>query len=398
MKKMTTQRINASYQEIIDLHTESDRVSVLGFHTPCNGEPVRLLRPFWEAYQKVKYIGCSMSLVPAARLPADPSQVSYGAGEPPIDPRDLLNPILFHGCHGNDMGSILNQFYSGEQSNSVDVERMFSDSMDHNMIKTTYEGNKPLYESLYYRALTDNTWLKAHPQRGFRKSMRPMVYRVAVSTSLMPASDGSRMGKVAEMDGDNGLGVDDGNRVTAQHGTLGPNTSTSNNYLLTSTAPGLQQTTFSYASGTGAYTVAWQNPATWSGQNWMTPGIRPLGWIDTRQWTGTNTPQYYGPSTTSPSDQLFAENLAINYELMDANYNYIPKLFMGMCLLPPAYKQEQYFRIVLNHHFAFAKYRGTSMRSNGQLAGVGNVVDMNSVNQSKGDDKDGSDDKGVLDD
>ena len=39
-------------------------------------------------------------MVPAATLPADPLQVSYEAGEPTIDPRDMLNPILHKPYHG----------------------------------------------------------------------------------------------------------------------------------------------------------------------------------------------------------------------------------------------------------------------------------------------------------
>lgn len=106
---MTTQYATASYQEIIDLHTETDKVSVIGIHTPVTQTPYDMLQPFFDAFQKYHYDGCNLVMVPAARLPADPSQVSYGAGEPPIDPRDLLNPILWHGCHGESLGSVLNQ-------------------------------------------------------------------------------------------------------------------------------------------------------------------------------------------------------------------------------------------------------------------------------------------------
>lgn len=392
---MTTQRVSASYQEIIDLHTETDRVSVLGFHTPANDEPIRLLKPFWEAYQKVKYLGCSMSLVPAARLPADPSQVSYGAGEPPIDPRDLLNPILFKGCHGNDMGAILNQFYAGDTGIQTDIDRLFSDSMDHNMVNINRVGNTYLMEGLYYRALTDNTWLKAHPQRGFRKTMRPMVYRVAVNTPLNPNQSTGRNGTVvqAQLSGDI---PDDGDRGTQYVGAVGPATSSNTSSLVTTGMPGLQQTT---SSGTGAnLTVTWTNPESKTGQMWMTPGIRPLGWIDTRQpSTGAGNTNSYPVGATVPTEKEMFQQIMTNYIVDDARYCYIPKIYMGMCLLPRAYKTEQYFRIVLNHHFAFAKYRGTSMRTPGEY-GASNVVDMNDIESSSKVIPDGSDDKGILDD
>lgn len=381
---MTTQRVSASYQEIIDLHTESDRVSILGFHTPANTQPIRMLSPFWEAYQKVRYLGVSMSLVPAARLPADPSQVSYEAGEAVIDPRDLLNPILFHGCHGNDMGAILNQFYAGEDGSGTDVDRYFSDSLDDNMMYKRV-GDDIVYESLYYRALTDNTWLKAHPMRGFRKNMRPMVYRVAVNTSLNPNTNGSRQPKTtlaAEA-----LSPENSVRTTRQYSTVGPNTSASQSYLLSTPGPGLQKT-----STSGGVSVT--NDTTFSMQAWMTPGIMPLGWIDTRQ---VNTGAGVSASVTGEGG-ADAQAIAGMYEQIDARYNLIPKVYMGMCLLPPAYKTEQYYRIVLNHHFAFAKYRGTSMRSNGLLASCGPVTKIDPSDDSKGGDDNGVYDKGIPDD
>lgn len=394
---MTTQFVSASYQEIIDLHTESDRVSILGFHTPANSQPIRMLSPFWDAYQKVRYRGCSMVLVPAARLPADPLQVSYGAGEPTIDPRDMLNPVLFHGCHGNDLGSILNQFYAGGAPNS-DVERLFSDSMDHNLVYNRI-GDETVYESLYYRALTDNTWLKAHPQRGFKKSMRPMVYRVAVNTPQNPNNvGGNRTPTVSQVyDQADGLGPVDGSTtdgVTEQMinpGTMGPD-GTGNTYSINMKGqPGLQ-TTNTISGGVNV-----SNPVTKTAFAMFTPGIRPLGWIETRQpsiGAGTISPTLTG----DPADDAAA--IQANYDSNDRNRNLIPKVFMGICLLPPAYKTEQYFRIVLNHHFDFAKYRGTSMRPIVPRATVPNVVNMYNALTNKGAVDDGSKDvdKGILDD
>lgn len=384
---MTTQRVSASYQEIIDLHTESDKVSILGFHTPSNDEPVYLLKPFWDAYQKVRYRGCSMSFVPAARLPVDPAQVGYEAGEYPIDARDMLNPILFHGCHGEDLGAILNQFYSGDAGYTTsnagcDIERMFSDSLDHNMVHSTRIGNTPVYESLYYRALTDSSWLKAHPQRGFRKSMRPMVYRVASNTQLNPITSGAGRYPFTADKSDEWDTVDDGERTTSGYSSVGFNGS--NSYISGTAAPGLQSTT---GDATTGYKVG--NPADYSGIQLMTPGIRPLGWMDTRQVV-SGTTNYKTVTGNARND---AETIGGNYEFYNGRFSLIPKVFMGICMLPPAYKTQQYFRIIINHHFDFAKYRGISMRSIGTLGTIApNVTDMNDNGNSKGVVKNGTDD------
>ena len=138
---MATNFATASYQEVVDLHTESKTVSVIGIHTPNTSTPVKMLGGFWKQFRKVRYLGCSLSLVPAARLPADPLQVSIGAGEPTIDPRDMLNPILFHGCHGDDMGAILDTLYSGESSGTSDVIRKQSDSAVLDVFSENQVGN-----------------------------------------------------------------------------------------------------------------------------------------------------------------------------------------------------------------------------------------------------------------
>ena len=159
---MTTNFANASYQEVIDLHTESDTVSVIGVHSLVLLPSEDAFR-FWKQFRKVKYNGCSLALVPASRLPADPLQVSYAAGEPTIDPRDMLNPIMFHGCHGDNLGSILNTIYGAFNSTDfVNVKQ--SDSVVQEVQRTDMVGGKAYLEALYYKAMTDNTWKKAHPR------------------------------------------------------------------------------------------------------------------------------------------------------------------------------------------------------------------------------------------
>ena len=155
--------------------------SGIGIHTPCTSTPVKMLQGFWKQFRKVKYLGCSLSLVPAARLPADPLQVSIGAGEPTIDPRDMLNPIMFHGCHGDDMGAILDTLYSGDSSGTSDIVRKQSDSAVLDVFSENQKGNDYV-DALYYRSLTDRTWAKAHPQVGFRKSgLRPLVHQIVAN-------------------------------------------------------------------------------------------------------------------------------------------------------------------------------------------------------------------------
>lgn len=364
---MTTQFASASYQEIIDLHTETDKVSVIGIHTPVTETPYSMLQPFFDAFQKYHYDGCSLTMVPAARLPADPSQVSYGAGEPPIDPRDLLNPILWHGCHGESLGSVLNQFYSAGGS-STDLSRKFFDSGEYTEKSTSQLGDIGVFESLYYRALVDKTWLKAHPQRGFRKSgLRPLVYEVSTDRQFVPGASGSQRPMTPNADVTAGDPSDNSGLYSPVNarGTLGTN---QNGQIYALGALGLQTTT----TVDGQPVV--RLPTTVD-SSFFTSRLHGLGWLDTRSRVLTGT----GGVTSDPltgSDAVDVDIIEDMYSDAEeaTKLNYLPRLFMGLILMPPAYKvlesiksfiaykTEQYFRIILNHRFSFKKYRGISMR------------------------------------
>lgn len=350
---MTTQYAQASYQEIIDLHTETGRVSVLGIHTPVTRTPYDMLSGFFDSFMKYHYDGCSLALVPAARLPADPSQVSYGAGEQPIDPRDMLNPILWHGCHGDSLGSVLNQFYSGRQENTV-IFKDVAGSVDVNEPSTNQVGNPSVFESLYYRALTDNTWAKAHPQRGFRKSgLRPLVYSVATDKQYMPQTNGNLAPRLPRnaynaRSPDKNTGLD----LPTLAGTMGPTGAGGSETLIAKSAQDLES-----VSGD----TALMNTAAIDNQ-FFTARLHRLGWMDTRSRipiTATSADEAF--TGDEQHDSTVLSNLYANVEYKEMT-NIMPRLFMGLCLLPPAYKSEQYFRLVINHRFSFKNFRGISMR------------------------------------
>ncbi len=116
---MATNYAKASYSEIYDFGTKSGQCTIMGIHTPSveagvvnRATPYQMLSGFFKQFRKFKYSGCKVTLVPAAQLPADPLQVSFEAGQPTIDPRDLLNPILFHGCHGESLAQALNSIFA----------------------------------------------------------------------------------------------------------------------------------------------------------------------------------------------------------------------------------------------------------------------------------------------
>lgn len=326
---MATNSVVCSYQEIVDLHTEGGHVTVLGIHTPTGDYPKQMFRGFFDQFKKYKYLGCSVALVPAARLPSDPLQVKYNAGEVEntiVDPRDALNPLLFHGCHGDDMGTILNTLYGNDHgiSDSVVGIDTFDDGGEH------YEANlNELLERLYYKALTDSTWKKAHPQRGFRKSgLRPLIYDLAVNRPLLPGT------QITGLSEDMVVGFNDDNVLEQAGGDP---------YL------GIGYTQGSRIVRTNVNKNNLQ---------FFTPRLKGLGWIDTRQ--PMTIPQEFEVPDGAGLDSIEVMNKMLNTDRI--NYVELPKIYMGCILLPPAYGVEQYFRMIINHRFAFKQFRGISFK------------------------------------
>lgn len=342
---MATNFATASYQEVVDLHTESKTVSVIGIHTPNTSTPVKMLGGFWKQFRKVRYLGCSLSLVPAARLPADPLQVSIAAGEPTIDPRDMLNPIMFHGCHGDDMGAILDALYSGKADGTSDIVRKQSDSAVMDVFSENQIGNDYV-DALYYRALTDRTWAKAHPQIGFRKSgLHPLVHQIVANRPFSQFSPDDR-----NSDGTPIAFRSDG--VPAGVGQIGPRNPAGGNIGVYPT-PGLPNTD----SGGSDVKFVLNNGGA-SGYAFATSGLRPLGWQDTQ--TSVMTAAQYASEPLTGNAEQDASKIADTWTKVVVP-NTIPKFYMGMILLPPAYKTEQWFRLQINHRFAFKGFRGISM-------------------------------------
>lgn len=312
---MATRKVRASYQEIIDMHTEADHVTAVGIHTPTGDFPHKMFKGYFEQYKKYKYLGCSIKFIPLARLPVDPLQVGFESGEQ-MNPVDLANPILFHGCHGDDLGVILNTLYGND------------DGISDSLVGLDGGANYPMdgaglilrgfMERLYYKALTDKSWKKAHIQRGFQKSgLRPLVYSLATNRQIMPSL---------------ALGED----------------------IKTLDSDEFGDPTYEVEVQGGIQRMAVENR-----MQLFTPRLTRLGWMDTRNVITTpsvlDTPE-------SSDDEPGIILKALNSEM---NYAQLPKLFMGCILLPPSTSPngfKQYFRVIINHYFAFAQFRGISFQ------------------------------------
>lgn len=323
---MATNFATASFSEVYDLQTQAQNPTIVGVHTPRSANPSIMLAGFFRQFRKFRYKGCKMTLIPTSTLPADPLQVSYEAGEPTIDPRDMVNPILYKGCHGEDLGTILNSAmnYSDYRGPSIDVDRLSGDWASD-------------FENFYYQLLSDASWGKAHVQRGFSKSMYPLVYKLATTKPINPT--------VVSTDDPDGMQVPEFNE-------------------------GAYPTAYQTSGGTAdALTSTVNMGAAWDSVNgraasyeFVSPGMQRLGWMDTSQVMHST-----GQAQANANGGGYITQL--------------PKLFMLMIVLPPAYKTEFYFRVVLKHYYEFKDFRSAPPTILGYAVNAGNYyVDPDTLN------------------
>lgn len=215
---MATQKAYATYQEIYDVNTVSDNVSIIGIHTPVGAKPRKMLAGFFTQFRKYKYVGCSVVGSVASRLPLDKLNIAIEEGQTGVDPRDVFNPILSHGCHGDNLTTALNNIYKG--SFQHDGSSVSKDDFDKDVVPVDTS-----WETMYYRMLQDPSFKKHSMDRGFAlKGLRPMVYNVASNHQILPHYNGAGAGKLVPDGGESvtfGIDIATGGSVANGDGTVG---------------------------------------------------------------------------------------------------------------------------------------------------------------------------------
>lgn len=336
--------IKARYNEIYDLSTQSGDATVLKFHAPQSILPQLYLRGYFIQFKKYKYVGTKITLVPAATLPADPLQVSYEAGEPTIDPRDMVNPILHKSYHGEALADDTN--YDG-----VTQYGSFKKTTDNSAVST-------LYESKYYATLQDPSWQKSHIQRGFRAWGQPLVRPVASNFQI--AEDGTFNTAYLGEQNTHDWSADPDN-VDVVDGGLGDAYPHVGNSDFVDGADTRRAVMSSPADLVDADTVD-NRVAKGSEFSMFTTGFRKMGWLDTTTRMFTNIEN---DGSLGVADAVVSTFNLWN-KLRGAEYiSRLPKIYTYMVMLPPAYKTEFYFRLVLTHYFQFKDFRAASMPLDG---------------------------------
>lgn len=335
--KLATNFATASYQEIVDISTVPNSVGIFGIHTPDTMKPVQMLEGFYRQFRQVRYLGCDVKVQPAATLPMEPLGVSYEAGEVTTDPRDLLNPIMVKGCHGETINRALDVAYRDNQNIGDSFTRT-----DYT-ITEGIDGGSPIY----YSALSDPSFRKYGVLQPFRLgNLHPLVHKIVGTMPIYPKQSAQNWQTPFR-----GVDADDSLDADSEIGYYTDPTPSAgiNSQLQIGAGPRTR-------IGAGSESQLIDGTI-------FTSKMEKLGWLDT-----VSRPQADEITVTGTvaSSMVTFNKLKTDYPLDDFGYkfNTIPRLFMSLMIMPPCYKTILTFRVVLNHKFAF---RGFSTARRGNL-------------------------------
>ncbi len=326
--------VKASVMEIYDLQTNVGKGTVLKVHTPTGNNIKRHLFGHFLQYKRYKYLGAKVSLIPASTLPADPLQLSYEAGEANIDPRDMVNPILWKHYHGETMTTDVLHVQDQlpyDQDGMVDPYVTGFSIGEANYSQFGTSGTA--IDKIYPRALMDTSFRKAGVQTGFSTYVKPFVYNVTSNIQLAPGLRGNSLEHQTRYF--MGMVPPEATAQVTQNPISGPDLKGPVESGFTSTAK-----------------VGFSNNVEQKYRlDFQTSNLVPLGWQDTlsREFASMGNTTTVGGTTVSGNPYDSMGDFGVGPNLPD-----IPMLYI---LLPPAYKTEFYFRMVIKHYFAFKGFR-----------------------------------------
>nr|QJI53636.1 MAG: capsid protein [Smacoviridae sp.] len=343
--------VNCSISEIYDLSTSVGQGTVLKVHTPTGNNVKRHLLGFFLQYKKFKYLGADVTLVPASTLPADPLQLGYEEGEPTIDPRDMVNPILYKWYHGEAMltDSLQRELPEPYGSEITPVGGVAGGNPGTSVDKQSYWNGT--YDSqsdnVYPMCLMDPSFKKAGVQSGFRTSVKPFVYNLVTNEQYL--SNRNPAGTVVD------------NGVPGWAGTS-PLKTDPNWFSGNDVTPFEDHVEL---SATGSVNLVRHVASTSDTAILFTNKLQPLGWMDTVTRVWQSQPVDVHPGVV---DDTSLGTFGINESLSHANgivgvggsaamQTFLPNIPMLYVMMPPAYKTLFYFRLIIKHKFAFKDFR-----------------------------------------
>lgn len=299
--EMVSNTIHATYMETYDINTIKDELSILAIHTPQSDTLKRFFHGLYEQYSKMKVLGCNFQISCASKQDLDPTLVGFEAGQ--IDPRDVMNPILFKACTGEGINSLLDQIYNAGEKINPSGSILNASIDQHGSVTSALDA--------YYSLLADGSYRQSHPQRGMLvQGLKPMVHKV-VTTQPFKWNSAGRSDNL-------------------------------DSPLITGSPTGTQNGTsagFGAQSGSKNFANDPVNPSVF-----VSDGVTEMPWLDTA-FSKIHT---YVDGSGVSQGSVKAYSLQQN----------IPRVYMGALVLPPsAGVQNLYFRITIVWHILFKDFR-----------------------------------------
>lgn len=314
---MVNNVIHATYIETYDINTIQNELSILAIHTPQSNTLKRFFHGLYEQYSKMKVLGCNFKIACASKQDLDPTLVGFEAGQ--IDPRDVMNPLLFKACTGEGINALLDQIYNAGEG-IANTGSNLGHSIDQH-IDASADAIKA-----YYSLLADDSFRKAHPQAGMTvMGLKPMVHKV-VSTQPFKWN----------VAGSNGISSDS----PAIQGGL-------------PLSSNLASRGFGGQSGSKNQGTDSSNPTVF-----VSNGVTEMPWLDT--------------AFSKVMSRVDSEPVDTKVYVLQQS---IPRVYMGALVLPPSSgAQNLFFRISVVWHILFKDFRMAQ-----DLAPVGGVGQFDDI-------------------
>lgn len=324
------------YNETYDMNTTVGQMTMLAIHTPQANALKKMFKGHFLNFKKYTILGCDIRLACASQLPLSPDQVGLEAGE--VDPRDVMNPMLFKACTGENLNALLNQIYNASQEES---ENAYGSVGEHLI---TNEASL----NAYYQLLADPSFRKAHPQAGLAvRGLKPFVHKVVTTQPFKWTGVKTTYGDSNAASAPEAFGADSSSTIVSTAGFGSPS--------------GVQE---SDTYGTGNFDAA--NPSVF-----VSNGITKMPWLDTA------VPQTVNTLGAIQGGQAEVSTAQANWFI-----NNVPRIYMGCLIMPPAVSTKFYMRMVISWKVAFKDFRPAY-----EIGNIGslNVIDSQNSFVSSGD-------------
>ena len=171
--------------ETYDLSTKTNKMGLLGIHTPDGKLVYSMWRGFYENFRKMRFVSCDVAMACASMLPADPLQIGVEAGD--IAPQDMFNPILYKACSNDSMSTLLNKIYAGGDIYGDGTWLNKNSVSSENTPEFTYDDTRDIDQfAMYYGLLADTDgWKKAMPQAGLEmRNLVPLTFSIVTGKQI----------------------------------------------------------------------------------------------------------------------------------------------------------------------------------------------------------------------